>query len=346
MVKRTFSLCPAILCVLLVAGCREQKENVESFDNVVVLSQADTLLTFDAPDRIRDIAVTGDSLIVLGARMPLVKIFEKGNGTLRTSAGMIGRADNEFVMPPTKVNVRNGSLEMMDVAKRTLHTISLTDSLTDFSHTTFALPVSADFRPMHAVSVGQRIVCTGSFSNSRFGTVDKSDSSRAEAEYDYPFDCEPVEGIYRGLTFQSGVRVQPNGNRFVIHTLVSDDFEIYELRDTMVERIYVSPCNHVPKLKPKGSQYSIDGDLSMMCITRVSVSDDGIYLGWSDDSYSESVKNDLATDCILRYDWQGRKVCKYVLSGKVTVFCCDGTAIYGVVDDEARTLVVAYQIRG
>ena len=270
-------------------------------------------------------------------------LLDLRDGSLLSRWGRKGRGPNEYTAIGPDFYVADSCLCFLDTGKRELNRVRITDLLDTMQSPRIQktpYPYTASFRPKHIVPAGELFIANGSFADGALGVIDKK-GQIADETIPYPFDCNPVEGIYRGSTFQSRIKSNPRSGKFVHYYFSSDIFEIHEMKNSQPVRSCLSDFRHIPKLKvkPRGRAiYAIDYERSIAGLLRVATTDSAIYFTYSNDSYAVSAQRQHVTDEILCFDWEGRKQAKYLLPLPVKEICVSGNDLYGVRydDDEMR----------
>lgn len=254
------------------------------------------------------------------------------NGELISRWGSVGDAPNEFIDFGSGFTILDSQLVFLCNARKEINYVSLYDILQRNDTVKIAkesYPYTADFRPTNLNILGENKIAIGYFKEGRFGILD-STNNIINTFGDYPYHYDEVNGIFRGMVFQSKIKSNVNLNKFVILTLASDVFEIYQLTDKSFSRTYVSPSNYIPKICKKGKYYDVDYNKSIAGLMKMAVSKDYICFLYSSLSYNEARKNGKNSNEILCFNWKGEKVKKYILPFPINNFCIDSNYIYGV----------------
>ncbi|MBE9487967.1 MAG: hypothetical protein IMY73_02185, partial [Bacteroidetes bacterium] len=169
----------------------------------------------------------------------------------------------------------------------------------------------------------------GSFNDNRFGLLDQNNKIIDNDSY-YPFEYKEIEGNSKGVVFQSFLETNNKLNRFVVSTISSDVFEIYQITDNKVDRVFLSEFNHLPEIWEKGNRYTINYDKSIAGLTHISTTDEKIFFSYSSKTYEEFSRSGYLVNEILCFDWNGKKLKKYKLPLPISTFCVDEQYLYGV----------------
>lgn len=205
-------------------------------------------------------------------------------------------------------------------------------------------PYTVNFRPTKMDIVKDKKIFLGAFKEGRFGVID-STNTMVDCPAEYPFECGEVTGIYRGNVFQGCIEANNKQGKFVIATYSSDIFEIYQVTDSAIQRLYVNKFCNAPKVRKKGGQYVIDFNKSIVGLKNMAVSDDLICFTYSSALESEANQSDKSSNEILCFDWNGKKVKKIILPISVNKFCMDDQYIYGVKYDEDETAIYRFKFQ-
>lgn len=322
--------------VLLSGACTSNGESIDDFSDVRTIECYDSLYSdkYDPLGSIREIAVA-DSVIVLqnsGFDYHFAFINAK-TGSLITKWGKEGRGPGEYLRIGAGFSISASQLFFLDAMKKEINYLPLSNILngTDLAVKSIPYPYTGDFRPKYIVPLNDKKIVVGGLKEGRFGILDAENDIEA-CLFDYPFDFPEIQGIFRGSVFQSKIKSNEKRNRFIIMTLVSDIFEIYENTDTGVRRVYISSFEDIPKIieKPRpGVTHRIDYNNSRAGLMRLATSDDLICLTYSSESDIKASQNDKSSDEILCFDWDGKKIRKYILPFPINNFCIDRENIYG-----------------
>ncbi|GFI01126.1 BF3164 family lipoprotein [uncultured Phocaeicola sp.] len=321
---------------------KQENKSIEEFDTVEYIESYDSIFSdVDEPfGVVVEIHVFGNMLVLNHANGDYQFSFidiESGKNVCRW--GTIGEGAGEFIDFSSNFSIEDSCLVFQTFARKEINYVPLRDILnrrTDMDVRKETYPYTVDFRPRRVYSINEnRKVAVGAFKEGLLGILGK-DNTLMSCESDLPFPCDEVEGIYRGNLFQSQVITNGEKNRFAVFFLASDVFEIYEINGEEVRKVYVSSFKSVPQIQKTGERWGIDYDNSIAGFTSLSASSEWIGCSFSSQSYAESAAKDGAFDEILCFDWNGRKVKKYILPFAINRFCMDADYIYGVryVDDK------------
>ncbi len=330
--KYTFSL---LFCVLCTSCNHSDKIAIDTFDVVDNIVKYDSIFSDknEPMGVITGMEVYGNILITKHMLDEYQFSFiDTDNGNLRSRWGCVGDAPDEFIDFGSGFTISDSQLVFLCNAKKEINYASLYDILQKNDTINVkkeSYPYTVDFRPVDLNILNGNKIAIGSFKEGRFGVLD-STNSIINTFGDYPFHYDEVNGVFRGMAFQSKIKSNANLNKFVIVTLASDIFEIYQLSDTTISKTYVSPFNHIPTICKKGRYYDVDYNKSIAGLMKMSVSKDYICFLFSSLSYNEARKNEKKSDEILCFNWNGEKVKKYILPFPINNFCIDNNYIYGV----------------
>ncbi len=270
--------------------------------------------------------------------------IEKGQLICRW--GKIGEGPNEYLDFSSNLMLSDSLLIFPSWIKKELNYIHIFDILNKkdtIRKRTEVYPYTVDFRPKRFTIVRNKKITTGSFKEGRLGVLD-STNTLVSCLFDYPFDCKEVKGIYRGSVFQSQIKSNEKQNKFVISTLASDVFEIYQISENNIQQVYVSPFNYVPQILKKRGRYTVDFNKSIAGLMNVSVSDELICFRYSSQNYEELSQTNMASDVILCYNWDGEKIKKYFLPFTIHNFCIDNRHIYGIRYDDDEIVIYRFKM--
>ncbi len=204
-------------------------------------------------------------------------------------------------------------------------------------------PYTVDFRPVKLCIVKDKKILLGAFKEGRFGVLDSANTI-VDCFSEYPFDCGEVTGIYRGSVFQGKIETNSKQEKFVISIFSSDVFEIYQVSDSGMHKVYVNHFANAPQTCKKGGRYTVDFNKSIVGLMNMAVSDDFICFTYSSLYENEAGDLDKMSSEILCFNWEGKKVKKYLLPFGINNFCIDKKYIYGVKYDDDETSFYRFKL--
>lgn len=322
----------------LCFSCQERRADITVFPVEKELSLFDSISIDDeyALDAVNDLCIV-DSILV----------FQHGpNGNCRYSFwhcktgkflrkwGVIGQGKGEFLDFGADLMLNDSSLMFYSWMSQQLYSIPLpallADDAVEARWVSDSMPHTRDFRISKLLPFDSVCVVLGSFaSGERLGIIDRATGMRRTA-FDYPFDCGEVDARSRTSVFQGKMKADYDSGRFVVHSLASDVFEIYQVDDTLVTRICVSPFQTPPVVKKTGNRFMIDDKKSAAGLFNMTVTNEWICFNHADGSYEDLMADFNRSDEILCFDWQGEKAMKMKLPFKVDNFCMDSAFVYSV----------------
>lgn len=328
-----------LLIFVLFALCSCNAPDKTGFENYVRCIHDSECLSLGVDIQVKDMDIVGDELIVLSTRAPFIYKYDMDSWMMSKSFGTVGRARNEFLSPPGPLNIRNGRLQYYDMLRKALNYVSLETMEIEVYN---RMPYTVDFRPTSVLDVDSNLIAGGYFSESRLGYM--RDGVISAEIFDYPYPTGDVEGIYRGTVYQSELKAPHTRNGLLVRTLCSDSFELYAIEEDSLVRTYVHQYNYLPKVVNFGGRFGVDFKKSVSGYIRSYVTDERIYLLWSDQVYSDVSANGLYSDIIHVFDWNGQNVENYALPYKIAAFCVSGSSIYAVREYDDGTKVVKMSI--
>lgn len=343
------SLFLVVLLLITFVACEQDKVTVDTFDKVTRIAVYDSIYSDkeDALGVITNIGIYKDILIAKHARDEYSFSFiSVASGKLIQRWGKKGEGKDEFLDFGNTFAIKDSLLVFLERNRKGINYVSIEDILSSNGVENVVkenYPYNVDFRPMRFCFLDNLKIAVGAFKEGRFGVLD-SNNNIVGCFSDYPFNCEEVEGIYRGNVFQCDIKSNNKQDKFVISTVASDVFEIYQVADDGIHRIFVSPYVNEPKIWKKGGRFAIDSDNSIAGLMKMAVSDDLICFTYSTLSYTEAAAMDVASKEILCFNWKGEKVKKYILPFPVSNFCIDDHYIYGVRYFDDKTVIYRFSL--
>jgi hypothetical protein len=323
----------------LFNACKKFSTPVNDFPVVHTISDYDSIYS-DKNDILGTISNMEiiDSIII--AKTPkddhYFAFIDVNSGKLLTKWGVRGQGPGEYPQISTRFTVFENNLVFLDNGKQEINYVPVSAILKQDSVVAKTVkqsyPYITDFRSKYVAFVGDTKIVGGAFKKGHFGILDSSNNIVSHP-FDFPFIYKGIDGIYRGSTFQSIIKSNTKQRKFAISFLYSDIFEIYQVNDTNIVKIYASPFKHIPQITVKPKEYTVsavDYYNSIAGLTCMAVSDDFVCFAWSSKNYEESANLDQESNEILCFDWNGEKVKKYILPFPVHRFCIDKKYIYGL----------------
>lgn len=328
--KAVFGL---VLC-LICSSCKGPIRN-QDVPHVNVSPSSHVVLRLSGQQIVSRLFLTEDGkMIVLGQHEPFFSVVDIAEDALLTSFGRQGRANDELRSAPQGVNFRDGKLQFYDYAARSFATVSVPDGAMDKS----LISVSSGFRPMRAIQMEGMIIAAGGLDEGRLASINPGQGIVQIGTY--PFDTGPLSGINRGATIQCDLVCPPGLSRFLVRTLASDCFEIYEVKDSGVSRVFVNDFKYPPVIE----RARIDYQNSRAGYIGSFVDDANIYLMYSDKTYHESSAHGLVSDVIHVYDWDGHLVRKIILPDEIGAFCVKDSFLFGVLEHSDYSEILRYEL--
>lgn len=321
-------------------SCKEEK-SITTFRTISKIESYDSIASDkNAPwGPITDMEIVDSLLVIKHANDEYhFSFFDVNRKKLLTRWGKIGDAPNELLSFGNGFNIIDSKMFFLDGKSKNINKVSIADILNhkepiDISRETY--PYNTDFRPFRINIIKDKKIALGAFKNGRLGILD-SLNNIVESSFDYPFEIDEIEGLYKGTVYQANIKSNNYQSKFVISTIASDVFEIYEVANGIVSRTYVSAFNELPKIWKKGGRYAIDYDNSIAGYMNLAVSDSLICFMYSANSYNETASQEFASAEILCFNWRGEKVKKIILPFVVNTYCLDANYIYATryINDE------------
>ncbi len=319
-----------LLCSSCKSSIRDQKATY-----VNVPASKDVVLSQSGQQVISRLFITEDNkLVVVAQQEPFVSVVDIENKEVLASFGRIGRANNELRSIPQGVNYRKGELQYYDSAIRSLVSLSVPEGIIGTSPIT----VTSDYRPMRVIELDETLVMTGGLAKGRVVCIYPDQNATPIAEY--PFDTNPLFGINRGSSLQCDLVCPPNLPKFLIRTMASDCFELFENKDGEIARTFVNEFKNPPVIERTRVNFS----KSLAGYIRCYVDDDHIYLMYSEETYHNSSSQGLISNEIHVFDWDGHLLQIISLPDKVGAFCVKNSSLFGVLDYPDHLEILRYDL--
>ena len=313
----------SFIIIVLFASCKKSN-NFEKFNNFEIVEK---IIDFDSiySDRekplgdIYDIKIFEDVLILRNNSDVLFSFIDVKNRKLISTFGKKGKGPGEHISVSSVMSIVDSSLMFTDDQKKEINIIPIRDLLNDTCDKNIIktkYPYLSEFRPLKIYPIQDFYVAAGCFSKGRIGLFDKNEKI-FDNNTDFPFVYDELKGIYRGLTFQSLMGTNSTQKKIALTILGTEILEIYQLNDSILERVYISPDIDKPNLKESRGQYVNEDWISTL--SNLSVNEAMITIGYA--SKNNEIDNDINE--ILCYDWDGNKIKKYILPFNVSRYCID-----------------------
>ena len=334
---------------ILFVCCACQKSGIDSFDIINKIVDYDSIYSDeDNPfNRITDMEIVDSILITKHANDEYYFSFiDVNKRNLIRRWGKRGRGPKEYVQLGAGFTICNSDLVFLDRMKKEINYMSFLDIINGndtFNIIKESYPYTTDFRPRHLAFMYDKKIAVGAFKNGYFGILD-SKNNTINCSFDYPFTGEDMDNILKGTVYQTKLKTNITQNKFVILTLASDIFEIYQMSGGEVQRIFVSPFDYIPFIHKRGGRYGIRTNESIAGLMKMAVSDDFICFSYSSESFAQANKKGMVSDKILCFDWNGRKIKQYILPFPISTFCIDQYYIYGVRYFDCKYVVYRFKL--
>ena len=330
----------ALLFVSCMNGGTNSNVKQYKLDNYQVLNEYD----FDTIGTIRDAIIYQKNIIITADNSnSCFHIIDTGSGNLIKSWGHEGRGPGEYIRIGRQLSINDSSLYFSDNGRKTLHSIPIDVLLSSGNEQNDGVnyPYTEVFRPTKFLALKDYVICLGAIKDMRFGLLDYKTGRIIPHDNYYMPHSEFIEGIYVGSVYQSIMQSNPLGNSFVISLLSSDYFEIFNIDNNHVHRVYEHKDATMPQVHIKakiGTEYTIDYDKSLAGNVNVTTTKDKIYFLYSDVSYSEYSEKDEA-NYIKVYDWNGKHLEDLVLPFAVSRIIATENLLYCIKQDVDKVVI-------
>ncbi|MDR1380125.1 MAG: TolB-like 6-bladed beta-propeller domain-containing protein, partial [Tannerella sp.] len=323
---------------ILCNACKKQNEDINYFSDVKKITEYDSIYS-DKDNEV--VGIIGlhkyQNTLIADNRTTdyLFSFYDIEKGVYLGSWGKRGQGPDDF-LDAGGVAIVDSQLVFTDRMKKEIIYVSIESVLNQEENINVrreSYPYTAKFRPFHFSIMNNKKIALGIFEKGRFGVLD-TENNIMDCPSDYPFNYEEISGIYRGLAFQGKINSNIEQSKFVISTFCSDIFEIYQITDAGIVRTYLSPFNHIPEIREtpgRNSGYDIDRNKSIGGLVNMAVTNDLIYFVYTAKNDMEYYNSGRLSNEILCFDWDGKKIKKYILPIPVIAssFCVDNEYIYG-----------------
>ncbi len=290
--------------------------------------------SFDGGKTVSRLFVCGENILAFTLQEPFFSLISIEERSALSSFGRKGRSSGELMGIPSGVNFRKGVLQFYDSASKSLVYLSIPDGVVE-SH---PIPYTVSFRPLKMIEVDEIIIATGCFDEGSVAYIDLD--QRIITGEDYPFDTGLLTGIMRGTQIQSEIVSAPDNSRFMIRTLASDCFELYEVDKSGIKRVFVNDFKYPPVIEKNRA----NPGSNKAGYIRSFVDNDYVYLMFSDKYYRDASSEGLLSDIIHVYNWDGFLQQVIHLPESVGAFCVKGTRLFGTIDYPDHTEIVELAI--
>lgn len=329
------------LFILLCISCNKKQLDINSFDVIEEVTAYDSIFSDkDEPfGRVTGMKFFNNMLILEHMNddfeYSFIDVLKK---QVVCRWGKTGEGPDEFIDFGADFFIQDSCMVFLTFAKKELNYVHIKDILNHTGSINVRkekIPYNANFRPLKICPVGDVKIAVGSFEEGFLGVLD-SKNEIMNTCFDYPFSYNEIQGIYKGIVFQSLIGSNNNQDKFVTSILSSDVFKIFEVSGSKINEVYTSSFKHVPQILEKGGRYTINYENSIAGLMKMATSDKYICFTYSTLSDTEAGRLGKASKEVLCFDWTGEKVKKYILPFEISSICLDNDYIYGVryLDDE------------
>ena len=338
----------SILLALILAACNSPSL-FDDFEPIEVITAYDSIYSDkDNPfNSITEMAVVDSVLITQHANddyhFSLINVETR---KLIRRWGKRGRGPEEYVETGSGFCIYKNQLVFLDETQKKIDYVPLQELFhpDDTLHIKKVdFPYTVDFRPLHLVMLNDYKIAPGCFKEGYFGVLDSANQIM-ENHFDYPFTYHGIEGIHRGTVFQTKIRANQKNNRFVVYIPQSDVFEIYQITENQIKRIYTSPFKNTPQIGKTGNRYGIKLNKSIAGLSQSAATKELICFAFSPEKDSDFHRKGSMFNEIFCFNWNGEKVKKYVLPFPISKFCMDEEYIYGVKYSGNESLIYRFKL--
>lgn len=267
-------------------------------------------------------------------------------GNVVSSWGTHGHGPKEFTGFGMSVDVQDSMLAFMEWDTRTLHTININDIIANKKNlhiSSQAYPYTRDFRPNKLYRLGNGWLALGCFASGRLGYL-TADMEEITSDIDYPFEHNNLSNLYAGIVFQGKAACVES--RGAIITNMSDALEIISV-DSMGN--ITKTAEVAPSLQPKYSNLNgrVTNLYSENSAGYIDVCADVEYiyvLSAGKINYEECAAKGLMATSILKYDWEGNRICEYKLPFPISEICIQGIKMYGIRVNGEDILIYSFEL--
>lgn len=327
--------CWLVIITMALVSCGE---NASSFKGLPVSAgtECEQPMSLKEGYVISNLSCRDSILVALTMQEPFYHIYNINVNKLVRSFGRLGRASGECLIAPSDLTIRNGHIQAYDFSAKLFIKYDLQSGDLIEKHN---VPYELNFRPFRIAEINETRICVGGLGQGRVAFLNRR-GDITMSEYDFPFSTEPYTGVIRGCKFQSRIFAAPTRPTFVILTLGSDCFEIYDEDDGKINRRYVNDFRH-PPIVVNGVT---DHKKSIAGFIRCYATDERIYFLYSDESYGDSLKKGFISDTVLVYKWSGEMEKTIKLPESVGAFCVNGNTLFGTRESLDHCEIVRFTI--
>lgn len=338
-----------LVIILYCSACKELHTGIDAFDVIETITSYDSIYSDknDPFGEIKNLEIIGNVLITEHMKDEYEYSFiNVDEGKLIRRWGCIGDAPGEYIDFGSDFVITGSQIAFLCNMKKEINYVPISEILENkdtLNTIKESYPYIVDFRPTRLNILKDKKLFLGSFKEGRFGILN-SKNEIVSCPFDYPFDCGEVTGIYRGSVFQGKMKTNNKQNKFVISTFSSDIFEIYQVADSGISRTYVSTFEHVPQIWKRGNQYTTNGNESIAGLMNMAVSDELICFTYSAQTDNEFARQDKGSNEVLCFNWDGKKIKKYLLPFPIHNLCVDKDYIYGVRNHNDEIIIYRFKM--
>lgn len=333
----------------LCVSCSTSTKRSDEFQQIIHLNNFDTIYyCHDLLGPIVDMEIDNSILITKHALDDFCfSLFNIEQKEMIGRWGEIGDGPEMYSQIGYSMTISNDSLIFQDIAKKEINHVSITDLYLKCSTNNHHLNVNKekylynkDFRPSKIYPINSQWILVGSYSSGYIKMVNSKKQIVDSDITDYPFTCDEVQHIYRGSAFQTRIKVNEKQSKCVHIFNASDIFEIYEISDSTLHRIYINEFQHIPQIKSAGGQFRVDAQNSIAGFIDCTVSDNMICFLYATGDYLTT----SSSKEILCYDWNGNKLRKYILPMNVDNICLADKHLYATIEEDNSIAIIRIKL--
>jgi len=341
-----------IISVLFIACDSDVAGLNENFPRIINLTEYEIIVNDDQSMFLSSHIEIVDSIAVIQEHEGKHKFIfiDLKKGEIIKKWGIKGRGPNEF-NSFSNYSIKKGFLFFGDPKRKTMNKVSIKDILFKENPEIISkkpYPYTKAFRPSNLTLHKDKKLALGYFEKGRVGLLDKNNNILGTFE-EYPFyndNVANISNLFKGTIYQGRIVTNPTNEKFCIMNLSSDAFEIFELKNNQIKKLYTSEFVHQPKIvKKRKNVYLVKGE-SIAGLVDVSATEDNICFSYSNKTSREMMLNSNESNEILCFDWSGQKKIKYITPIPISRIAISKNYLYGIHYDNKneKTQFVKFKI--
>lgn len=318
-----------LIILFFLNGCNHKfhnkNEEIEDYECLEISEKVDLFLGNPT-----DIIKTGNYIVVLDMyKNNFLTIVDLNNNT-HVRTGSIGKGQGELIMPFKLANTKNRSIfHVYDIGNKSIFAFNIDSCIQKNVYQPLKIDLALkDY--FNVIEIGtKKFIGIGSFESGHYAY---STEDTVSYLYNYPIEKQHQgeENIFACLAYQGLLSYNYAQNKLFYSSSNGTFHEILNFKDNSFELHY---SNHelFPTYSPEriGTGYSsaLSHD-NLFGTLSISSTDEDVYLLRSEKTYKEDKEQYFLGKKITVFNWEGKKVRKYLVKEDLSEIVCDNNGKY------------------